>query len=144
MTLFFSAGTGAHYDTDIWPHTLPDDAVEVTTGDHNALMAAVAQGMLIEAGEGGAPVAVPPADPSIDMLARAARSARDAAIADYRWLVDRHRDEIALGHTTTLTVEDYILVLTCIQDLRDLPEQDGFPAVISWPSLPAELLASGT
>lgn len=80
----------------------------------------------------------PEADP-----AAAARLERDRRIQAVRWLIDRHRDEIALGRITTLTAEDYLLVLQHIQALRDVPEQDGFPQTIDWPVLAPELLATG-
>lgn len=86
--------------------------------------------------------AEPDPEPEAD-LAAAARLERDRRIQTVRWLIDRHRDEVALGRTTTLTNEDYRLVLQHVQDLRDLPEQEGFPGTIDWPVLPEELLATG-
>lgn len=80
--------------------------------------------------------------PSPD-LATTARMERDRRINSVRWLIDRHRDEQALGRTTTLTAEDYQLVLQHVQDLRDVPEQDTFPDAIDWPILPPELLTTG-
>lgn len=71
------------------------------------------------------------------------RLERDARIEAVRWLIDRHRDERELGLTTTLTAEDYRLVLDYVQALRDVPEQAGFPEAIDWPVLPPELLATG-
>ena len=71
------------------------------------------------------------------------RLERDARIEAVRWLIDRHRDERELGLTTTLTAEDYRLVLDYVQALRDVPEQAGFPDAIDWPVLPPELLATG-
>jgi hypothetical protein len=50
---------------------------------------------------------------------------------------------VPLNLTTTLTHEDYLLVLQHAQDLRDVPEQESFPTVIDWPVLPPELLATG-
>ncbi|GLK49610.1 hypothetical protein GCM10017620_25830 [Brevundimonas intermedia] len=82
-------------------------------------------------------------EPDVEDLAAAARSRRTYEINQIRWLIDRHRDEVALGRTTTLTGEDYLLVLQHVQDLRDVPEQDGFPSLIEWPLLPPELLATG-
>lgn len=76
-------------------------------------------------------------------LAELIRQERTGRIALVRYLVDRHRDEIALGRTTTLTNEDYLLVLQHIQDLRDVPEQEAFPTAVEWPLLPPELLATG-
>lgn len=71
------------------------------------------------------------------------RLERNRRIGLVRWLVDRHRDEIALGRATTLTGEDYLVVLQHIQDLRDVPEQDGFPAQVVWPELDDALVQTG-
>lgn len=135
--LFFSAATGAFYDLEIWPHDLPDDAVAITADDHAALLAAGSAGMVITADEQGAPVASEPPPPSEDTLSTQARRRRDAAIGDVRWLIDRHRDELALGLTPTLLHEDYLLVLEHVQALRDISSQSGFPAAIQWPAPPA-------
>ena len=95
---------------------------------------------------------VRPADPGNDdpdlepdevVLSQAVRSDRARRITRVRWLIDRHRDEVALGITTTLTAEDYQTVLRYIQDLRDVPEQGGFPHTISWPQLDESLTAIG-
>lgn len=143
MTILFSAKTGAFYDTRYWTHDLPDDAVIVPTARHQALMAASADGKEIRADALGAPEAYAPPPPSLDELAVRARRRRDLEIAQTRWLIDRHRDEVALQLTTTLTSEDYALVLQHVQDLRDLPEQEAFPVSIDWPVLPPELLTTG-
>jgi hypothetical protein len=140
MTLFFSGATGAFYDDGLWSADLPADIVEVTPQDHAVLMAAVSAGKILQAGPDGAPAAVDPPSPSVETLAAWARRRRDAEIAGLRYLVERHRDELALGLTTTLTAEDFRLVLEHIQALRDVPEQAGFPEAIDWPTLAPELL----
>ncbi|HAV50717.1 MAG TPA: hypothetical protein DCX75_11630 [Brevundimonas sp.] len=93
------------------------------------------------------PAATGDDDPDIEpdevVLAQAVRSDRARRITPVRWLIDRHRDEVALGITTTLTAEDYQTVLRYIQDLRDVPEQSGFPHTISWPEMDESLTAIG-
>ncbi|RYG20360.1 MAG: hypothetical protein EON96_01155 [Caulobacteraceae bacterium] len=86
----------------------------------------------------GAPDVEPVAD-----LAPAVRSDRTRRINAVRWLIDRHRDELALGRGATLTAEDYLVVLQYVQDLRDVPEQDGFPALVQWPELDPALTQTG-
>lgn len=127
-------------DTDFWPHDLPAFAVEVTADRHAELLEELAQGRVLQQGDDGQPFTVDPPPPAEADLADAARRRRDFEIADTRWLIDRHRDEVSMGVTTTLTVEDYQLVLQHVQALRDLPEQDNFPLEIDWPALPEELL----
>lgn len=140
--IYFSALTGAFYDTAAWPHDLPGDVVVVTPKRHQALMAAMAQGKRIRGNAKGAPQACEPSSPSPASLVEQARRRRDREISQVRWLIDRHRDEQALQLTTTLTSEDYALVLKHVQDLRDITEQAGFPASIAWPVLPPELLTT--
>ncbi|PZU74150.1 MAG: phage tail protein [Brevundimonas sp.] len=140
MTIFFSPTTGAFYDDAFWEAPLPDDAVEISAEDHAALLEAASTGKVIQAGPDGAPVAVDAPTPPIVTLAALARRRRDLEVDRLRWLIERHRDEIALGLTTTLTPEDFTLVLQHLQALRDVPEQPGFPEQIDWPELPPELL----
>ncbi len=137
MTLFFSAETGAHYDSEIWGHPLPADAVEITAERHAELLAAVVGGDRIVADADGAPIAVAPAEPDDEQLASFARARRDRAIEAARPVIERHRDQVELGSATTLSAEAFVGVLTYVQALRDIPTQSGFPAAIQWPAVPA-------
>ncbi len=60
------------------------------------------------------------------------RSIRDSMIQAVEWRVTRHQDEMTLGLEPT---EDIIPILEYIQDLRDVPQQEGFPTDIIWPIL---------
>lgn len=142
MTIFFSATTGAFYDDELWEASLPDDAAEVTAERHAELMGATTKGQIIQADQDGAPIAVDAPTPPAEAVAIVVRRRRDAEIARLRWFVERHRDEITLGVTTTLTPEDFTLVLQHIQLLRDLPDQAGFPTDVEWPTLAPELFAA--
>lgn len=143
-TYAFSPGTGAFYDTASWPHDLPEDVVEVSKDDHARLMSELSQGRILAIGTDGSPVTAEPAAPTSYQLASSARRRRDEEIAAIQWLIERHRSELSLQRSTTLTDEDYILVHQYAQDLRDVPEQEGFPHAIEWPVLPAELLETGS
>lgn len=144
MTTFaFSPGTGAFYDPSSWPHDLPEDVVEVSKDDHARLMSELSEGRELAIGPDGYPVTAEPAAPTSEQLASTARRRRDDEIASILWLIERHRSELSLQRSTTLTDEDYILVHQHAQNLRDVPEQEGFPLAIEWPVLPAELLATG-
>lgn len=141
--ILYSGTTGAFYDTASWPHELPSDAVEVSAEEHAAQLAAEANGSRRASDEAGRPIHVDPLPPTIEELAARARSRRDHEVASIQWLIERHRGELALQLTTTLTNEDYLLVLQHAQDLRDVPEQESFPTEIDWPILPPELLTTG-
>lgn len=142
--LAFSPSTRAFYDPASWPHHLPSDTVLISTGDHARLLGELSEGRVLDVDADGYPVTAEPAGPDIEQLAHLARQRRDAGIASVQWLIERHRSEVSLQLTTTLTDEDYLLVHQYVQDLRDVPEQDGFPTDIAWPSLPIELLATGS
>lgn len=142
--IFFSASTLAFYDTAIWEHELPHDAVQVETQTHCDLLASQSQGLVLAADSDGCPIAVAPPEPSDQVLADRARLERDNRIANVQWLIERHRSEVSLQLSTTLTDEDYLLVHRYVQDLRDVPEQDSFPHDIQWPSLPSVLLETGS
>jgi hypothetical protein len=144
MTQFaFSPSTRAFYDPASWPHDLPSDIVLISTGDHARLLGELSEGRVLDIDTDGYPVTTEPAGPDIEQLAHLARQRRDADIAAVQWLIERHRGELSLQLTTTLTDEDYLLVHQYVQDLRDVPEQDAFPTDIVWPTLPAEFLATG-
>lgn len=67
------------------------------------------------------------------------RSERDQKLEEVAWMAERHRSQKDLGAETTLTEEQYMELLRYMQDLRDVPQQNGFPKNIVWPELPAFL-----
>lgn len=73
-----------------------------------------------------------PEQPTADQLADIARAERDRLIESVRWRIERHNDELALGREPTEPLEP---LLQYVQDLRDVPQQTGFPEAISWPVL---------
>ena len=55
------------------------------------------------------------------------RIERDTRINSVFWMRERHADELELGKGTSLTPEQYIALLTYIQALRDIPQQEEAP-----------------
>ena len=83
MTIFYSATTGGFYDTDI--HTsAPDDAVEITVEQHQALLAGQSEGKRIMADLQGRPVLRDPPAPTNEQI-----------IASMTAAVQSHLDEVA-------------------------------------------------
>ena len=143
MTIYFSPSTGAFYDTMIsgtprsrmmWQRSRPRNTPSCWRPPAPARSSRPGRTVCL--------VAVDQPKPPPETQAALARRRRDREIEALRWLRERHRDEVALGLTTTLTAEDFRLVLDHIQDLRDVPDQSGFPETIDWPVLAPELLAS--
>lgn len=72
--------------------------------------------------------------PTTEQLAATARAERDRLIGSVRWRIERHNAELALGIESTEPLEP---LLQYVQDLRDVPQQAGFPTDIIWPELPS-------
>jgi len=64
------------------------------------------------------------------------RAERDYKIQSIRWRIERNHDELALGLEPTEPLEP---LLEYVQQLRDVPQQDGFPDDIDWPQKPGVL-----
>ena len=68
-------------------------------------------------------------------IATAQRELRDSRLNEARALLERHRDEVTLGIAATINASE-VELLTYIQALRDVPQQEGFPLSVEWPALP--------
>lgn len=64
------------------------------------------------------------------------RSWRDMQLTSLLFMRDRHRDEVELGIATTLTAGQFVELLGYIQQLRDWPQSELFPAAEHRPSAP--------
>ncbi|WP_227105119.1 phage tail assembly chaperone [Chromobacterium rhizoryzae] len=116
---------------------IPADAVEITAEQHAELMAAQSAGKIITSGANGNPIAIDPPPPSADQLADQVRAQRDQLLGNTQWLVQRHRDQLEIGGATTLSADQLKELQTYRQALRDVPAQKGFPASVTWPTVPA-------
>lgn len=126
MTLYYSAATGGFYDShvhDAWP----DDAVEITASQHQALLNANAEGQLIMADAKGRPVAVDPPPLEPHQLLERMRLKRDERLlaCDYLMMPD-YPIEAALR-------SDWAAYR---QALRDMPENTADLTNIIWPEPP--------
>jgi len=74
-----------------------------------------------------------PEPPTIEEFADTTRAERDRLIESVRWRIERHSDELALNIEPTEALEP---LLQYTQDLRDVPQQDGFPESVEWPPCP--------
>lgn len=68
-----------------------------------------------------------------EQLADKVRGDRDAKIEAVRWRIERAKDELDLGAQLTEPLEP---LLQHVQDLRDVPQQTGFPESVEWPPEP--------
>lgn len=63
------------------------------------------------------------------------RKKRDNLINKEIWKISRHEQEKLLGIKTTLNEQEYLALLQYIQNLRDIPQQAGFPNEVVYPIL---------
>ncbi|WP_095159179.1 phage tail assembly chaperone [Pseudomonas sp. Irchel 3E13] len=113
--------------------------IEITLSRHQELIDAGAAGQIIQPGKNGKPAIVDPAPPSDDLLRDRERAWRDAELARNEWIVTRHREQIELEQSPTLTAEQFIELLTYRQALRDWPSGTEFPSVEQRPASPGWL-----
>ena len=75
--MFYSKTTGGFYDTAIHGDAIPADAVEITSEQHAALLAAQSSGKVIQADQSGKPVAVDPPKPTAAEIWERIKAERD-------------------------------------------------------------------
>lgn len=118
---------------------IPDDAVEITSEHHAALLAGQSEGKVIAWGDDGYPVLVDPLPLTSEAAAVIERVWRDIKLAETDGVVTRHRDEIEEGIAPTLTVEQYAELQVYRRALRSWPETGEFPLSEHRPPAPVWL-----
>ncbi|KVN24454.1 phage tail protein [Burkholderia pyrrocinia] len=74
-------------------------------------------------------VALDPLPPTRAEIASAKRAQRDTALGATDWLVARHQDEKLLGNGTTLTADQFVMLLGYRQSLRECSAMPNWPDV---------------
>ncbi|WP_423197462.1 Phage tail protein [Cupriavidus sp. H19C3] len=115
---------------------IPTPSVAISDETHEALLDGQATGKVMMISEEGHALLADPSPPSDDYLAGEARLNRDRLLAATDGMVLRHSDELQEGIATTLTAEQYQALMRYRRELRNVPEQSGFPASIVWPETP--------
>jgi hypothetical protein len=115
------------------------ELVEISTEEHQALLAAEMAGQVIRADDQGRPITVPALPISPEQLAVRERLWRDAMLSSTDALVQRHRDEVEAGSGTTLTADQYQTLQAYRIELRAWPDNEGFPEELQRPAAPAWL-----
>lgn len=133
--IFYSATTGGFYDSSE-NNYIPEDALEITSERHAALLAGPASGLRIIADENGLPVLANPLPLPENVLISNERFWRDGQLAATDGLVSRHRDELEGESVTTLTSAHYIQLQAYRRELRKWPESGDFPLIDYRPEAP--------
>lgn len=141
----YSPTTNAFYHPSIHGGNIPADSVEISDGEHRALLTAQEQGKIIQPDENGRPVAVdPPAPlpPTDEELSAQARRERDRLMREVydpaimQTLRD-HRSAVAAGEDTA-AIDARIMAWDAFATaLCDLTLQADFPHNITWPEAPS-------
>ena len=103
--------------------------VEISEAQWYELMSAQSRGARIAVNEQRKPVVLDPLPLTRAQTAEMKRAARDVALKSTDWLVARHQDEQLLGDGTTLTADQFALLLKYRQALRECSELPGWPNV---------------
>lgn len=134
-TFFFSPSEMGFFDPAVFSE-MPSDVVEIGEAQYRQL---IGSGKSIVVGADGLPAIALEVVLSLEELMERDRAWRDALLLRYGGLRDRHRDEVELGMVTTLTGDQYAELLALLQELRDWPQSELFPAAEHRPVPPTWL-----
>ncbi|MCO1349951.1 phage tail assembly chaperone (plasmid) [Burkholderia vietnamiensis] len=122
-------GIVAFYDTVDSPAPSDVKVVDITDSDWRTAIEAPSLGKRAVLNERMQIVLIDPPTPTRAEIANAKRAERDVALHATDWLVSRHQDEKLLGDGTTLTADQFALLLKYRQALRECSELPGWPNV---------------
>lgn len=71
-------------------------------------------------------------------VCREVRDRRDSKMREVLSRVERYQLQREMGSGTVGTEEWYLSTLTYLQQLRDVPQQTGFPLNVEWPEEPSD------
>lgn len=117
--------------------TLPpaDQLLEITHELYQELQMAQSQGLVIQPGTDGYPVAVAPVVTD-EELARRATVRRDRLLSEAALRIAPLQDAVDLGSATTAEVELLRAWKVYRVELNRLEQQAGFPVEVDWPNVP--------
>ncbi|KVO02860.1 hypothetical protein [Burkholderia ubonensis] len=119
----------AFYDSADSPVPQGVSVIAISEQQWLDLISAQSVGKRLVVDVAGKPVALDPLPPTRAEIASAKRAERDSALGATDWLVARHQDEKLLGNGTTLSAEQFVMLLSYRQSLR---ECSGMP---NWPDI---------
>ncbi|AJX16908.1 phage tail protein [Burkholderia ubonensis] len=119
----------AFYDSADSPVPPGVRVVDISSERWLDLINAQATGKRLVVDSTGKPVAIDPPPPTRAEIASAKRAERDSALGATDWLVARHQDEKLLGNGTTLTADQFVMLLGYRQSLRECSSMPNWPDV---------------
>ncbi|KVP51455.1 phage tail protein [Burkholderia ubonensis] len=133
----------AFYDSVDSPVPQGVSAIGIGNEQWLDLIAAQSAGKRLVLDGAGKPVALDPLPPTRAEIAGAKRAERDSALGATDWLVARHQDEKLLGNGTTLTADQFVMLLGYRQSLRECSGMPNWPNV-ALPSPPPFVSEQGS
>lgn len=124
--IYYNPATGGFLDTVIHGKDLPGGLIEVSNDRRTEIITARANHLVVVC-EGGTISFQDPPGPSAADIADQERTWRNAELAAVMWLRERHRDQLEIGVSTTLSSEQFTELLIYMQALRDWPQSPDFP-----------------
>ncbi|KVN50177.1 phage tail protein [Burkholderia ubonensis] len=125
----------AFYDVIDSPAPQAVSVVDISNEQWLDLMNAQSAGKRLIVDGSGKPVALDPPPPTRAEIASSKRAQRDSALNATDWLVARHQDEKLLGNGTTLSADQFVMLLGYRQSLRECSGMPNWPDV-TFPSPP--------
>ncbi|MCP8687745.1 phage tail assembly chaperone [Marinobacterium sedimentorum] len=129
MSIYYSAATQGFYDARIHGKRIPEDGVEITREQHQALLKGQSRGTRITARADGHPVLAERPAPPVEEQAEQARRKRDRLLAT-------EIDTLNPLRISDMTGAEFEAWQTYRQALLEVPQQPGFPQSIDWPVKP--------
>ncbi|PAK14007.1 MULTISPECIES: phage tail protein [Burkholderia cepacia complex] len=120
----------AFYDTADSPAPEGTPVIDISNEQWLNLIDAQAAGKRLIVDGAGNPIAVDPLPPTRAEIAGTRRAQRDAALKATDWLVARHQDEKLLDNGTTLTADQFVMLLSYRQSLRECSGMPNWPDVV--------------
>lgn len=118
-----------------------NELVQISQEDHDAIFRTLAKGgLVLTSDDKGFPKLTAAPGPTVDELRASERISRDRMLLLTDPLVARHRDELEVGRSTTITAGQYKQLQIYRQALRDWPEVVGFPSIDKRPVTPPWLI----
>ena len=128
MQRYYSLSTATTYLEGIHLE-MPPDARPITEALFLDVIANPDQSKVRSHDPDGLPILIepPPVVLTLEQHSARERAGRDSQIGATEWLVTRHRDELDMQLTTSLSAEQFAELLQYRQALRDWPQSELFP-----------------
>ena len=138
MTLYYSPSTRGFYSDDFHGDAIPEDKVELSEEEYQALLDGQAGGKFIVPGEGGLPILVDAPPESEESLRARLFGERDARLSHAAIRIAPLQGAVDMGLATS---DDETLLMAWKRyrvAVRRIDQTPGFPLDFEWPEQPGQ------